>query len=66
MSAYKNAAERSKIADFIIETGCYDGEHHKQWVLDQTLRKLLGDDYESFIKDFLFNHEAFWDKGIAP
>ena len=66
MSAYKNAKERSKIAEFIVENGSTDGEHHKQWVLDQALRQLLGDDYKGFIKDYMYECETVWERGRAP
>ena len=56
----------------ILDYGVYDGGHHKQWVLDQVLRILLGDEYTPFMK--AYNEElgpegeAFdpWDTGIAP
>ena len=37
-----------------------DGSHHKVWIIDQMLRKLLGDDYDKVISD------DDWDCGIAP
>ena len=66
MSKDKNALGRLKIAEFIVENGSYDGEHHKQWVLDQVLRQLLGDNYKGFIKDFMYECETIWEKGVAP
>lgn len=30
-----------------------DGSHHKQWVLDQVVRKLTGDKYEEFRAGFI-------------
>ena len=49
----------------IHNIGCYgmiDGAHHKQWVLDEILRALLGKErYRTWIE----NYED-WDEGIAP
>lgn len=58
--------ELDEIVDFILDCGGVDGSHHKQWVLDQILRKLLKDDYEAVIKKFENDGEYEWDKGIAP
>jgi hypothetical protein len=44
-----------------------DGEHHKQWVIDQMMRCLLGDEYERWVKDRNSDTEYEpWDVGIAP
>lgn len=49
-----NNKEKIKEAVAIgLRYGQVDGSHHRLWVIDQMLRKLLGDDYE-------------WDTGIAP
>ena len=43
--------------------------HHKQWVIDQMLRKLLTkSQYKSFLKEVNENVPEYlpWDKGIAP
>jgi len=66
-------AENAKIKvakEIILEYGGIDGDHHKQWLLDQTLRILCGDDYELVLnawrlgEDGPFTYE--WDEGIAP
>ena len=36
------ADERSGRALAALEDGIYDGEHHKDWVIDQAVRRLLG------------------------
>jgi len=47
-----------------------DGGHHKQWVIDQMVRVLLGDRYEAWVasyKDGIDGPETYdWDEGIAP
>jgi len=45
--------------------GTFDGQHHKQWVLDQVLRTLLGQDYEGFVKERAGDGYP-WEVGIAP
>lgn len=48
-----------------LEYGMRDGSHHKMWVIDQMLRILAGDEYETLIHNHtngLYN----WDEGIAP
>jgi len=47
--------------DVATENGFIDGQHHKQWVIDQMLRALCDDDY-----DQLFGSDENWDKGTAP
>lgn len=53
--------------------GGTDGAHHKQWVLDQVVRTLIGDDddYYAWCKEYSGDTEDEdyydeWDKGIAP
>ena len=43
------------------------GEHHKQWVIDQMLRSLLGDVYSAWIEEQNADADCEpWDEGIAP
>lgn len=37
--------------DLIREYGGHDGAHHKDWVLDQVVRVLTGDDYEAWVAE---------------
>ena len=50
--------------------GGIDGGHHKQWVLDQAARLLLGADYPEWVakqKDGVDGPNTYdWDEGIAP
>ena len=71
-AAYLWAAE-SNIAEaleLIVQYGGIDGAHHKQWVLDQVVRKLTGPTYLNWVveqcngKDGPNTYE--WDEGIAP
>ena len=46
------------IYDLVIAALMIDGEHHKQWYLEQILKQ-LGHDPEKI-------RDTFWDKGVAP
>lgn len=48
--------------------GMVDGAHHKQWVIDQMLRVLLGKHgYEFWVSEQNKDPEyRRWDTGIAP
>jgi hypothetical protein len=51
--------------------GMIDGEHHKQWVIDQMLRALLADGYDAWVayRDAqLDDGEPCrpWGRGVAP
>ena len=52
----------------IEEYGMIDGAHHKQWLLDRTLRTLLGDaDYHEWVATHNSDDDyEDWDVGIAP
>lgn len=59
------------IVTLIGSFGGIDGAHHKQWVLDQVLRKLLGArGYTKWLKDHNAGEDGpntySWDEGIAP
>ena len=46
-----------------IEYGGFDGEHHKDWVIDQMVHILAGDEvYQEIIEKY----SNSWNKGIAP
>lgn len=61
----------------IISYGGIDGGHHKMWTLDQVVRELVGDQYDTFIRLYEYpegdqpdheegGREYEWDEGIAP
>ncbi len=58
--------------EIILQYGGYDGLHHKQWVLDQVVRKLTGKKYAKWVKehngkiDSNGDTEYEWDVGIPP
>ena len=56
--------------DFAYRYGGIEGSHHKQWVIDQMLRKMLGpEEYATFVAEYGdepgYEGEP-WNKGIAP
>ena len=63
----KYAFKIRRASQFAHAYGGIDGGHHKQWVIDQMLRALMGQDYESFVTHYN-SREGYdpWDTGIAP
>jgi hypothetical protein len=64
-------AEQSAL-DIIIQYGGIDGAHHKDWVLDQVVRTLIGDDIKykewvSLAKSGEDGENTYeYNEGIAP
>lgn len=56
--------------DLIVQYGGIDGAHHKDWVMDQVVRVLAGDQYEQIVKDACDGEDGpntySWEIGIAP
>lgn len=56
--------------DLVVRYGGIDGSHHKNWCLDQVVRILAGDRYETIVaaacdgEDGPATYE--WDEGIPP
>lgn len=55
---------------FILDWGFIGGGHHKQWIIDQVLRILSGDNYEKLIEDYCKGEDGpftySWEEGIPP
>jgi len=48
----------------VFEYGDLKDAHHKQWVIDQMIRKMIPD-YEDFLRRYnTYGH--VWDAGIEP
>lgn len=74
----EDTAERLKVTreamhkslDILGRYGQTDGDHHKAWVIDQTVRALTGDGYENFVRRQKQGDEGpetyDWDIGVAP
>ena len=69
-----NIETQNKICDICKNYGSIEGTHHKQWVINEMLKTILGDDgYTKFVNNYnenCFDGKEqifdFWDKGIAP
>lgn len=64
-------AERVRAAlELLADVGQTDGDHHKAWVIDQTVRILTGDDYDGWVARYQEGENGpetyAWDEGIAP
>jgi len=64
-------ADRISLAlDLALGGGGTDGAHHKTWYLDQIVRTLAGDQYETVIAEYRDGEDGpetyEWDEGIAP
>lgn len=53
-----------------IQYGGFDGAHHKMWCIDQMIRILAGDKYESIVAESCDGEDGpntyEWDVGIPP
>lgn len=60
-------ARIASACDVPAQYGGIGGEHHKQLVIDQMLRALLGDAYGAWVEEQNADADyAPWDVGIAP
>jgi len=60
LRAFENAKSQPVMTDkerineaikLAVEYGGIDGVHHKDWVIDQMVRVLTGEEYEQIVKD---------------
>lgn len=63
--------ERIEMAlDLAWRFGQIDGDHHKEWVIDQMVRALTGDQYDQWVSRAKSGEDGpdtySWDEGIAP
>lgn len=62
--------KEQKVLDLIKNWGGIDGGHHKQWLLDQLVRELTGEGYETWVAEYQNGEDGpetyCWDEGIAP
>lgn len=56
--------------ELAVKYGGYDGAHHKDWVIDQMVRVLAGDDYDRIVAEACDGEDGpdtyGWETGIAP
>lgn len=59
-----------KAIEIAVQYGGIDGAHHKDWVIDQMVRVLAGDEYEQVVAlacDGADGPDTYeWNTGIAP
>lgn len=59
-----------KAIELAVQYGGIDGDHHKAWVIDQIVRVLAGDNYETIVKEAKDGEDGpdtyEWDEGVAP
>ena len=62
--------KESKIYEIIYQYGGIDGEHHKQWVIDQIARILAEERYAEWVVDMKDGEDGpntyNWEEGVAP
>ena len=63
--------ERESDVLLLIERfGGIDGEHHKQWIIDQIVRVLTEENYMHWVEDMKDGEDGpntfEWEEGIAP
>ena len=60
----------SKAIDLGLDYGNIDGGHHKMWVIDQMIRILAGNKYDTLLANSCDGEDGpqtyGWDIGIAP
>lgn len=71
MKSYEaNEDKINKAISIAIQYGQIDGSHHKEWVIDQMVQILAGDEYNEIIKDCCNGEDGpatyTWSQGIAP
>ena len=58
------------ILEMIEQWGGFDGGHHKQWLLNNIVREITGDEYEQWVAEWEDGEDGpetySWDVGIAP
>ena len=70
MTIRKRTDREERAVALAIRYGGVDGEHHKQWVIDQMLRILCAGNYRRVIREAKQGDDGpdaySWDEGIAP
>ena len=58
------------VQQLVFEYGGIDGGYHKQWVLDQIIRKIYGDDYDKWVQSYMAGEDGpgtyEWNEGVVP
>ncbi len=69
-AAFAAEIEAATALEIIERFGGIDGAHHKQWVLDQVVRKITGAGYAEWVKKHCDGEDGpetyEWDEGCCP
>lgn len=69
-AAFQNGPAKLQAAALLLEAAEVDGEHHKQWYIDQALRRFLGAAYDRVVTAYerpqADGFAAAWDCGEEP
>lgn len=70
MARRKRTDREERAVALAVRYGGIDGQHHKQWVIDQMVRILCAGDYPRVIREAKAGPDGpdtySWDEGIAP
>ena len=59
-----------KAIEIAVKYGGIDGAHHKDWVIDQMVRALAGDQYDAVVAEACRGNDGpqtySWETGVAP
>ena len=58
--------DNENIVDFIVSGLMTDGAHHKQWYLEQILRRVINKEGIESLKETFAKRGYSWESGVAP
>lgn len=62
--------QKEDVLKLVYSYGGIDGAHHKQWLIDQMIREILGDEYKAWVTNYESGEDGpetySWEIGIAP
>jgi hypothetical protein len=68
--ADEDKAKINAAIEIALKYGGVDGSHHKNWVIDQMIRALAGDEYSEIVRVACDGDDGpdtyTWETGIAP
>lgn len=62
--------QNDKAIGVAVKSGGFEEAHHKDWVIDQMVRSLSGDNYNKIVQEACSGEDGpntyVWNKGVAP